>query len=128
MNNEDQTLDQIRAMEAERQAAMTAKDTQALNALLDDELTYVHSTGRLMTKAEYLKHVASDDFSYVSITPLAEERHSVTDAMVMFVQQLDSVMQIHGKRIEARLSTVSVWRRAETGWKLVGSAASRIAA
>ena len=53
--NASPILDLIAERDRARIAALLAKDTTALDDLLDDELVYVHSTGVADTKTSYLE-------------------------------------------------------------------------
>ena len=46
--------------------AMIAKDTLALDSLLDDGFVLVHMTGMRQSKAEYLHHIARGTLNYYS--------------------------------------------------------------
>ena len=128
MNTDEKIVEQLWALEANRHEAMTTKDVAALERLLDDDLIYVHSTGRLMTKGEYLDHVKSDDFAYLSIVPATERQCAVSSQMVMLVQQVEAAILLRGKRVATKLSVTAIWRLSGAGWKLVGSAAARVTA
>ena len=59
----------VRAVDAQRFAAMVARDRQALERLLADDLTYTHSTGQVESKAQFLESIASGTLVYRSIAP-----------------------------------------------------------
>jgi ketosteroid isomerase-like protein len=59
----------VRDAELRRFEAMTRRDLAALDALLADELTYVHSSGELETKAGLLATLRSERLAYDSIAP-----------------------------------------------------------
>ena len=50
---------QIIALDRQRMAAMTRKDTATLNALLSDDLVYMHAMGRLDTKQGLIADIES---------------------------------------------------------------------
>ena len=55
-----ETIAHIAHLDRERVAALLAKDTPALNRLLDDELVYVHSTGVADSKQSYLEGLVTE--------------------------------------------------------------------
>lgn len=58
---------QIRQLEAQRYAAMLAGDVAALEELLDDALTYTHSSGVVDTKVSYIAGVRDKVWEYKTI-------------------------------------------------------------
>jgi ketosteroid isomerase-like protein len=61
--------DAVRAAQVRRFEAMTRRDLAALDGMLADELTYVHSSGELETKAGLLATLRSERLAYDSIAP-----------------------------------------------------------
>ena len=57
----------IRALEEQRYAAMLAGDVATLERLLDDALTYTHSSGVVDTKASYIAGVRDKVWEYKTI-------------------------------------------------------------
>ena len=57
----------IRALEEQRYTAMLAGDVAALEKLLDDALTYTHSSGVVDTKASYIAGVRDKVWEYKTI-------------------------------------------------------------
>ncbi|MEX0690770.1 MAG: nuclear transport factor 2 family protein [Gemmatimonadales bacterium] len=66
------TAQQVLAAEDRRLAAMLARDTATLRPLLADELAYTHTSGRLESRAEFLRSLGSGALRYEAIAP--EER------------------------------------------------------
>jgi hypothetical protein len=60
---------EIRAAERQRFQAMMMQDVGALDTLLDEELTYVHTGGELDSKSEFLDLIRSRRLVYESISP-----------------------------------------------------------
>lgn len=60
---------EVRLAEEQRFTAMTKPDFAALDTLLDNDLTYVHTSGELQTKAEFVAMLRSGDLVYESISP-----------------------------------------------------------
>jgi uncharacterized protein (DUF885 family)/ketosteroid isomerase-like protein len=54
-------------VERRRFAAMVAQDTKALEPMLAEELRYVHSTGQVESKAQFLETIRSGRLRYLSI-------------------------------------------------------------
>ena len=62
----------IVGLEQERLAAMVAADTDTLDRILADDLSYVHTTAAIDTKESLTGGLASGRLNYESITPTAE--------------------------------------------------------
>lgn len=58
-----------RAIERQRFAAMTMKDTAALHLMLADDLIYVHSNGLLEDKAKHIANIVSGKIVYSTMEP-----------------------------------------------------------
>jgi hypothetical protein len=119
-------LAEIEQLESKRQRAMVAKDFETLSAILGDELIYVHSTGKLMSKAEYLDHLCSDHFAYKSITPEAGGSHIEADGIFILVRHLSATMKIGDKHVDTRLTVLTVWKQSGTTWALVSSVSAKM--
>ena len=62
----------IADLEERRLAAMVAADVDALDDILADDLTYVHTTAAIDTKESLTSGLASGRLNYESIAPAAE--------------------------------------------------------
>jgi hypothetical protein len=62
----------VRALEDQRYAAMLAGDAATLERLLDDALTYTHSSGVVDTKAGYLAGLRGKAWQYKAIVRESE--------------------------------------------------------
>jgi ketosteroid isomerase-like protein len=69
LSNSDGAASEVRLAEEQRFAAMTKQDMTALDTLLDEDLTYVHSTGELQSKAAFIALLKSRKLVYESIAP-----------------------------------------------------------
>jgi len=61
--------DEVLSIEKQRFTAMAKGDLAALDGLLAEDLTYVHSDGRVETKTEYLESLRSGKLRYLSAEP-----------------------------------------------------------
>ena len=113
-------LDDIRSLERARFAAMISGDLTALSALLDDDLTYVHSNGQAESKDEYLDSLRNGRVMYESIS-VTSDRHWQAEGCFVLVQFVSARMRIEvgADPVERSLTIMSVWRKAPTGWRLI---------
>lgn len=106
--------------------AMIAQDFPNLEALLADGLSYIHSTGVVEPKREYLAGVANGLYEYESI----ESHDVVTCAHGDIVVQTGTVEMSVGARGQPkevlRLLFTLLWTRTTGGWQLSRRQATRI--
>ena len=60
---------EVRTAERQRFEAMMKQDVAALDTLLDEDLTYVHTDGEMQSKAELIDLIRSRRLVYESIEP-----------------------------------------------------------
>jgi len=111
---------------ADLHRATLTDDLEALDALLADEVVYVHSGGAAEDKQAYLDAVRGKFWEYKRVTP--ESQRIVTSgdlAMVHAVLDFEG-----GKRGEIhrsiRLFTTLVWMRHQGTWKLISRQATKL--
>ena len=122
------TTQEVLAAEDARFAAMIAGDTAALARILADDLTYVHSSGRVETKDEYLKAVGSQSLRYLAFVP-SERRVTLVDASAAIIMGRANVRAVLAGQEQAfDLRYIGVYSRSAAGWQLRGWQTTRIAA
>ena len=100
---------QVLQAEKDRFAAMVKGDRAALEKLLSDDLTYIHSTALLETKEQFLKSVTSGNIDYVSIVPNEKEWKIRIEGNTAIVNGLAAVNVIDtgkDRKITIRFTTV----------------------
>lgn len=106
--------------------AMRAHDIPALDALLDDDVVYVHSPGFTETKQQFLDGVRDGLYVYERVRPI-EERITETADMAMVYTPLDFMGGPKGQdHPPVTLLTTLVWRRSGQGWRLLLRHATRV--
>lgn len=108
-----------------RLAAMMAGDGAALGRLMSDQLIFVHSDGRVESKADYVKNLMAGDTAY-------------TDAKTFELQTLnpspDVVVLIGGQTMRKRLGPdwsdiklrfLAVWKNENGTWRMVAWQSAR---
>ena len=115
-------VQEIRALEKKRIAAMVSKDLEVLDALLGDDLSYIHSGGSTDTKASHLalirdrgRYAGVDFLESTEFIPLSNDT-----VVVRGVAQI---------RLEGRdgypVLFLDVWARRDGSWKMVAWQATR---
>lgn len=118
----------IALQEERRVAAAIAEDLPALDGLLDDRLTYVHSAGYVHDKGEYLNFLR-DRIKTLSIrrskAPILRLLDNVAISTGPLEQELER--KVDGTRVEIHAIVTQVWAKSDDGWKLLHLHSSKIA-
>ena len=65
---EEIEMDEIISLEKRRIEAMINQDANALDRILDDDLSYTHSSGQIETKAEFIANATSGVTRYRALS------------------------------------------------------------
>jgi uncharacterized protein (TIGR02246 family) len=117
--------DDVAAAEKKRFAAMIAGDLDTLGALLADDLTYVHSSGRVDSKAQFLDSLRTGRQKYFEIAP---EDTSVRVFGDTAVSTGRSAMHVSagGQDMRFRIQFTDVWVRRNGRWQMVAWQSTRL--
>lgn len=111
-------IEQVRAVDGRRTAAMVAGDLATLDELIADDCRYVHSTGVSDTKAAYLASIASGSLAYTWIRTADHVVIPAGDA-VLVQHEMRAELVLEGERRPYRSRAVAVWRAGDEGHRLV---------
>ena len=112
--------------EKDRFAAMTKVDEAALNKLLADDLTYVHTNALMQTKKEFIESLKSGAIKYVSMTPNEGDWKVRILGNVAIVNGAATVHVIdHGNDLNFRLRYTTVHANRSGSWQLLSWEATR---
>lgn len=118
--------DDIAAAERALYRAMIARDFAALDAVLADDVVYIHSTSVAESKDRYLAGVRDGLYEYDSIESSDVTVRQCGDVAV----QTGTVTMLVGARNEAKTSIALlftlVWKREPRGWRLWQRHAARV--
>jgi ketosteroid isomerase-like protein len=109
--------DEVRAAEARRFAAMVRADVTELGSLLADDLTYVHSTGKVEDRAAFLAGISAGAFDYEMIEPAGAEVRLHGDVAIA-TGRADVRVVAGGDRIETPLRYTAVYVKRDGRWLL----------
>ena len=99
---------QIRQLEEQRYAAMLAGDVAALDKLLDDALTYTHSSGVVDTKAGYIGGVRDKVWEYKNIAR-ENERIVIRGGCGLVFCRLKIDLNVRGAPKKVDSNALAVW-------------------
>lgn len=116
---------EIRQWEERRLQAMEKTDAGILNRILADDLVYVHSSGRVQTKAELIGSLVSGELEYVSAQL---EEIKVRGYGSTAVATGIAAMQVRSASQEAKLRVrfTDVYVRIEGRWQMVSWQSTRL--
>lgn len=110
--------DAITALEDQRWEAQIGADTDTLEALIDDALSYTHSNGAVDTKASYLKAIEKGIFDYRSENRTDVTVHVAGDtAMVTGRIAIEVVAGGREVNLDSRYSVI--WAKGADGWRFL---------
>jgi ketosteroid isomerase-like protein len=104
--------------------AMRKGDWAALDAVLADDLTYVHSTARLESKAEHIANLRAGKPHYRGIAP--RDRHARVHGGVGIVNGVsDMHVERDGKENRFTVRYLAVYTKAGADWRMIAWQSTR---
>jgi ketosteroid isomerase-like protein len=118
METSDAAPAELLMADNKRYEAMIARDVNALERLLADELLYTHSTGNTDTKQQYLETIRSGYVEYRSsqVDDLVFRQHGDV-GMLMGRARIDATIGGAGRVLENRF--FASWVKDDGRWKLL---------
>jgi ketosteroid isomerase-like protein len=106
--------------------AMLAADRAKLEALVADQLSYGHSSGRVESKQEFVEVIASKKTVYKSIE-LSKQTVAVAgnNAIVRHAWESESGTG-DGKWNVSKIGVLQVWQKEPAGWRLLARQAFKV--
>ena len=121
----DQTEAEVLSADDRRFEAMRKEDWPALEAVLADDLTYVHSTARLETKAEHVGNLKAGKPHYRGIVT-CERKVRVHGG----VGVVNGVSEMHvenaGKEQRFTVRYLAVYAKAGAAWRMIAWQSTRV--
>lgn len=112
----DPEFDAVRRADDARVIATVGFDREQLAAILSDDLTYGHSTGKVDNKASFIDAISSGRVKYASII---YESRKFTAAGPGIVLMTGRCVVNNAKPNDHRLSFLAVWREENGVWRFL---------
>jgi ketosteroid isomerase-like protein len=112
-------------LDRQRMAAMGAKDTAMLHALLADDLIYTHSSARMDTKASLIGAMESGATVYSSVESSNVVAQDIGSAVVLTGEAAISVTS-GSNAMSFRVRFTDVWANRGGTWQMVTWQSTRL--
>ena len=115
----------VLAADERRFEAMRKEDWNALDLALADDLTYVHSTARLESKAEHVANLRAGKPHYRGIAPRERKARVHGDLGIV-----DGVSEMHverdGKEQRFTVRYLAVYAKSQGMWRMIAWQSTRV--
>ncbi|RTR53449.1 nuclear transport factor 2 family protein [Pseudomonas aeruginosa] len=107
------------ALEADRQRALVEEDLPLLSDLFADDLLYVHTTGLVQDKTQYLDYVR-DVVRYLAVDRGDLTVQVLGDGVALMSGSQVNLLQKRGgeESVRAEGFVTQTWVRGEQGWRI----------
>jgi hypothetical protein len=109
----------LRGLERRRIEAIRANDVGTMDSILDEKFLYINSGGKIYDKGAYLRAVSSHQLTYSADVDLTETDHRIDGDIVIIAGEMLGHARLDGEPQVYRLRSMRIWRRRESGWKLL---------
>lgn len=108
-----------------RLKAMMDGDGKALAELMSDQLRFVHSDGRVESKADYVKNMMAGDTAYADAKTSEMETMQVAPDVVVVLGVQEMRKKLGPTWSEIKLRYLAVWRHEGDSWRMVAWQSAR---
>jgi hypothetical protein len=108
----------LHQLEQRRLAAMWANDAGALADILAKTMIYIHESGRLFHREEYLAAIADGVLVYHRDVTLSEEEVTIADPALVATGVMRGHGQLGDREQQFNLRYSAVWLNTEGDWRL----------
>lgn len=112
-------VEMVKNLDQVRLAAMMAGDAVALGRVMSDELIFIHSDGRIESKADYLKNVLAGDTAYAEVKTQVLRTMEPSSGVVILIGAQEMKKRLGPAWSEVKLRFMSVWRKEGGSWRMI---------
>jgi hypothetical protein len=118
----------VKAAEKARVVALDRSDVAALEQILADDLTYVHASGRVDTKASLLAAIRSGELQYFSWQPLVLKVRVLGDTAVIDGEYLVHVKdsRVQEDPFSVKVFFLTVYAQRNGSWQQIAWQSTRM--
>jgi ketosteroid isomerase-like protein len=117
---------ELRALEAQRGAALIAKDWRALHSLLAADLLHIHANGSVEDRESYLTTMQTK-FDVIRIERADLQIRMHGEVGVMTGSLVQDIRILHSNALITLIAvTTQVWVRRDTRWELLTFQATKV--
>jgi ketosteroid isomerase-like protein len=123
----DTTKDEkaVLSIDGERAEAQIKQDAATLDRLLSDDLTYVHASGLVQSKAEFIADLQSSKRVYKSITN-SDVKVRVLQGTAIITSKSEINVSFDGKENDLSLQVIEVYAKRNERWQLIAYQSTRL--
>ena len=121
-NNVKETIE---ALDGERMRAMVAGDVDTLGRILADDLTYVHTSSAVDTKASMLESIGNGNLNYRKMAARNVMARTCGDAAIVN-GEADVEVTSGGNDLTFSLRFTDVYVNGDAGWQMVAWQSTRL--
>lgn len=108
-----------------RLAAMMAGDGAALGRMMSEQLRFVHSDGRVESKADYVKNLMAGDTEYRDATTSELETMQIAPDVVVVIGMQQMRKRLGAEWSDIKLRYLAVYRNEAGEWRMVAWQSAR---
>ena len=108
----------VLAAEDARFAAMIGANAAELGEWLSDDLLYVHSTGQVANREQFIASIASGEFRYLEITPFERQVVMLGNGAALVRGRGQFQVETGDARLDLQIRYVSVYTESGGRWRL----------
>ena len=112
------TIAHIESLDNQRAQAILSRNFKALEALMGDDLRYIHSSAVQEDKKQYLDKLTSGHYLYHGLD-LQNREFRVLDDIVLVNGDLRIDVEVKGARKVVMSRFLQVWAKRPAGWQMV---------
>ena len=125
MNAQSKAEKEVAAAVEQLRKAMVDGDRSVLEKLTSDKLNYVHSSGHVDDKKEFVEKLAGGSSDFVTID-LAEQAIIISGKVAIVRHNLSAKTNDSGKPGEVSLRIMLTWQKQGSHWILLARQATKI--
>jgi ketosteroid isomerase-like protein len=115
----------VLSIDRERTEAQIKQDSATLDRLLSDDLTYVHASGLVQSKAEFIADLQSNKRVYKSITN-SDVNVRLLQGTAIITSKSEIKVSFDGKENDLSLQVIEVYAKRNERWQLIAYQSTRL--